>query len=52
MRLRFRFIALDNSAAGSFVDLFNMTNIFRVKVLDNTHLEFTLFNLTNFANSV
>lgn len=48
-RERFRFLNLDTSVTGSFVDIFHVQDILRIKVIDNLKLEFILYNLAGVA---
>jgi hypothetical protein len=50
IRQRFRFLNLDTSITGSFVDLFNVDKILRLKVTDQTSLEISLFNMNGALN--
>ena len=49
-RERFRFLNLDTSVSGSFVDIFHIQDILRIKVIDNLKLEFILYNLAGVAS--
>ena len=48
-RERFRFLNLDSSITGSFVDIFHIQGILRVKVIDDMKLEVILYNLAGVA---